>query len=1254
MALTRWREDATCDDSGFYVFVKDLRADVAWSAGFQPSGVEPDGYAVVFEEDRAEITRRDGFLTTTLDVLVSAEDDAEVRRVSITNSGSRPSDVEVTSYAELVLAPQMADIAHPAFSKLFVETEYLPDVGAILATRRKRSPSDPEIWAAHLTVVDGEAVGAPEFETDRARFLGRNHTVRAPIAITDSRPLSNTIGAVLDPIFSIRRRIRVAPGATVRVAYWTIAAASREALLDGVDKHRDATAFTRASTLAWTQGQVQLHHLGVTAGEASLFQRLAGHVIYAASAMRPISETILRGSGPQSGLWAQGISGDLPIVLLRIADIENLDIVRELLQAHEYWRMKQLAVDLVILNDRQSSYVQELQIAIETLLRASQPSPLAGTALRRGRVFLLRADLIAAETKALLTSVARVVLAAQRGRLFDQLERLLEPSAPTKAAPKRTVARLKAPGPARAPELEFFNGLGGFARNGQEYVTILGPGQATPAPWINVIANPAFGFQTGTEGGGYTWSVNSHENQITPWSNDPVSDRPGEAFYLRDDDTGDLWTPTALPIRDPAGTYVARHGRGYSRFEHTAHEIASDLLQYVPVEDPVKISRLVLTNRSSRVRRLTVTAYVEWVLGPSRSASAPFVSTKIDPTTGAMFARNAWSASFGSRVAFADLCGTQTEWTGDRREFIGRNGTLANPAALSTATGFSKTIGAGLDPCGALAVKIELQPGSASEVTFLLGEGETNEAARGLVARYRAADLGSLEANVERQWEEILGSIVVKTPDRSMDIMLNGWLLYQTLSCRVWARSAFYQSSGAYGFRDQLQDGMALVAGQPMLTRAHLLRAAARQFVEGDVQHWWLPHSGQGVRTRISDDRPWLAFAVAQYVDVTGDLALLDENVPFLEGQTLEPGEQDSFFNPTISDLNATVFEHCALALDASLALGAHGLPLMGTGDWNDGMNRVGEKGAGESVWLGWFLVSTLAAFIPLAGTRKETLKVAKWSAHVASLRASLEREAWDGEWYRRAFFDDGEPLGSATSDECRINSIAQSWAVLSGGAASDRAALAMSAVERMLIRRDEGLALLFAPPFDTTALDPGYIKGYPPGIRENGGQYTHAALWSVMAFAALGEGDKASGLFSLLNPINRARSRSDVYRYKVEPYVVAADVYATAPHTGRGGWTWYTGSAGWMQRAGVESILGLRIRGAFLYLDPCIPKNWATFEMKIRRVSARYEIRVDNPAGVSRGVCFAELDGIEIAERPLRLRIADDGAVHRLRVRLG
>ena len=1053
LAVTRWREDATCDDWGSYVFLRDVQSGNVWSAGIQPSGVEPDACEVIFNEDRAQFARRDGTLTTTMEVLVSAEDDAEVRRVSISNSGATVREIDVTSYAELVLAPQGADVAHPAFSKLFVQTEYIAGAGVILATRRRRSPNEPEIWAGHLAIVDGETVGRTEIETDRARFLGRGNGTRRPIAVFDGRPLSNTAGFVLDPIFALRRRVRIAPGAVVHIAFWTMAASSREALLNIVDKRRDATAFERAVTLAWTQAQVQLYHLGIGPAEAALFQRLAGHLLYAAPSMRASSDTIQRGAGGQPGLWGLSISGDLPIVLLRIADIENIDIARQLLRAHKYWRTKQLAVDIVFLNERASSYVQDIQIALEALVHTSQLSSAAGESAPAGRVFVVRADLIPMETRRLLASVARVVLAGQRGTLADQLDRV--PRAPVAKAPNRhaskPVSAMYSPAiPPPPPDLEFFNGLGGFAENGREYVTILGPGQWTPAPWINVIANPAFGFQVATEGGGYTWSINSRENQLTPWSNDPVTDPPGEAFYLRDEDTGEVWGPTAQPIRDEAGTYVVRHGRGYSRFEHSAHGIASDLLQYVPVDDPIKISRLVLRNTSNRPRHISVTAYAEWVLGPSRAGSVAFVTTEIDPVTGAMFARNCWNPAFASRVAFADCGGQQSSWTGDRREFVGRNGTLASPAALE-GTRLSNTVGAGLDPCGALRTTVELPPNGTVEIVFFLGEAASAEEAQNLIKRYRAADLDAVRSDVSRYWEDILGMVQVKTPDRSMDIMLNGWLLYQTLACRVWARSAFYQASGAYGFRDQLQDGMALAAARPMMTREHLLRAAARQFIEGDVQHWWWPHSGQGVRTRISDDRAWLAYAVVHYVDATGDTGVLNEIVPFLEGQLLAASEHDSLFQPTVSDETASLFEHCARALDQSLALGRHGLPLIGTGDWNDGMNRVGEWGQGESVWLGWLLHATLTAFAPLAQARDDSERAATWRKHANMLKTSLEREAWDGDWYRRGYFDDGTPLGSAVSLECRIDSIAQSWAVLSGAADSGRAARAMAAVEREL-----------------------------------------------------------------------------------------------------------------------------------------------------------------------------------------------------------
>lgn len=1249
MAITRWRSEPTQAALGSFIFMRDAATGAVWSAGVQPTRVAADRHRAVFCEHHAAFIHSAHRLTTTTEVVVSAEDDAEARRVTFTNSGRRHREIDVTSYAELVLAPPSSDQAHPAFSKMFVVTDYLPELGVIIATRRRRSPDDPEIWAAHIAVVEGQETGPIQIETDRARFIGRGQDVATAAMV--NAPLSGTVGTVLDPIFSIRRRICIAPGGVTRVTFWTMVAASPDALLDLVDRHRDPAAFARAATLAWTQAQVQLRHLGVTHAAAADFQTLGGMVMRNDPRLRAAPTQIVAGAAPQSALWALGISGDLPIVLLQIEDAEDIAVLHQILSAHEFWEMRQLAVDLVILNDRSSSYVQDLQIAIDSAVRAARSRPRAAGihAPAKGTIHALRTDLLNPGTRAHLVSMARVILVASRGDVSQQMTTLTPTQATEPAAPMLSLTASPEP---NLPTLEFFNGTGGFADQGREYVTVLRDGKTTPAPWINVIANPTFGFQVSADGSGHVWAENSKENQITPWSNDPVTDPAGEAIYLHDLDTGHIWTPTALPIRGP-GTYVARHGFGYSTFSHQNHGIAAEMVQFVPLDAPVKISRLRLHNTGLTPRSLSVTAYAEWVLGTTRAASAPFIITRTDPATGAILAQNTFGTAFPGRVAFADFGPGTSSLTADRAEFIGSGRTLATPAGIR-ASPLSGRTGPALDPCAALQRRVTLKPGETVELTFLIGQADSDAAASDLIQATRAADADAKLAAVKQHWADLLTSVQITSPDRAMDILLNGWLMYQTLACRIWARAGFYQASGAYGFRDQLQDGMALTFARPDMTRAHLLRAASRQFPEGDVQHWWLPHSGQGVRTRISDDRIWLGYGVAHYVAVSGDAAILDEPVPFVTGPPVPPGAHDDFFQPAISDVTESLFEHCARGLDQAVGMtGENGMPLIGTGDWNDGMNRVGEGGKGTSVWLGWLLVTTVGMMAPLADTR-DPARAARWRAHAKSVLKAIETHGWDGAWYRRGTFDDGTLLGSATSDECRIDSIAQSWAVLSGAADPSRARQAMASMTEHLVRPDPGLALLFTPPFDRTPMDPGYIKGYPPGLRENGGQYSHAAMWAILAQAKLGDGDAAHRLFALLNPVNHALTPKDADRYKVEPYVVAADVYSTPPHAGRGGWTWYTGSAGWMYRAGIEGILGLTRAADTLRLDPCFPQAWPELVATVKLGGARYTITIRNPDRVGRGISSVDLDGTALTLGHQGLSIPIRNGNHHVTVVMG
>lgn len=1246
--ITRWREDTTLQGFGMFFYIQNVNSNNVWSATYEPYKVMPEEYRVTFSSDKVEYFRVDGNIDTHTEIVISPEDNAEIRRLSITNHSDHLRVLEVTSYFEAVISSRASDIAHPAFNNLFIKTKFIRESNTLIANRRLRSLDQKPVWLLHTVTVEGEAIGSTQYETDRSRFIGRGRNLANPEAMDIDHPLSNTAGAVLDPVLSLRKRIRIQPGETVRVSYITGIADTREKAYVIASKYNDAAAVRRAFEMAWTRSQVESRYLNLKSRDIELYQKMVSHILYISPLRKKYEDIIRKNTRGQSGLWPYGISGDVPIILVRLSKDEELDVLYQALKAHEYWRIKGFPVDLVILNEDSGSYIQDFHNKLKNIIMSSHAADIQD---RPGGVFLRQANIISEEGRNLLYSVSRFIIKGEEGSLWKQLKADEDEIELVPIKKYDNIFHIY-PFDERGKEnLLFFNGLGGFSPDGCEYVIRLGKGQNTPAPWTNVICNENFGFIVTESGSGYTWAENSRENKLTPWSNDPVVDPQGESVYLRDEDDGRIWTVTPLPIREME-PYTVKHGFGYTVFEHISHGIEQEMTVFVPEDEKIKIVKLRLKNVSDRGRKLSACYYIRPVLGVSDQITSPFIITEAHSDSGVLLIRNTYTDDFLERVAFIDCSIEKRSVTGDRNEFFGQSGSTDSPLALKREA-LSGRLGGGYDPCASLMVNIQIKQNEEKILTFTLGEELGSEAAVAMALKFRNLhEVDKALLMVKGYWHRKLCAIQVKTPDASLNIMMNGWLLYQTICCRLLGRTAFYQSGGAYGFRDQLQDVLAAVYVSPEFTKKQILVNSTHQFLEGDVQHWWHPVTDRGVRTRFSDDLLWLPYVTADYIEITKDISILDSVTPYLEDEPLKELEDERYNQPKVSTISGSIYEHCVKAIDRSLKFGAHGIPLMGSGDWNDGMNRVGNKGRGESIWLGWFLYNILMKFAPLCRLKGDDERADEYLRTGRDIVSSIEKNGWDGSWYRRAYFDDGTPLGSASNAECQIDSLAQSWSIISGGGRPKRTVEAMGALEQYLIRKNLGIVMLLTPPFDKSPLDPGYIKGYVPGVRENGGQYTHAAIWVIMAFAMLGRGDKSWELYNMINPINHTSTAIEYSRYRVEPYVMAADVYAVEPYAGRGGWTWYTGAAGWMYRVCMENMLGLKIRGDSLVITPCIPGGWKEFTIKYRFKNSLYDINIKNPSCVNEGVVRVQMDGRILLDNTVPL--ADDKREHYIIVEMG
>jgi len=1243
-AMTRWQPSPTQDQHGIWIYITEPGTPDLWSVGRMPTGQSGQDSKTVFHHHMIETFRRDHQIATRMELTIAPSDDVEIREITVTNESDRIRTIDFTSYAEVVLSAPNDDERHPAFSKLFVGSTFIAAQHALLFQRRPQRPETKPPVLLHQALFDDPAITLRSYDTDRAHFIGRNGSLRAPHGIRHG--LQQTTGWVLDPIMALQVQVCLQPLETKRFAFLTVAGPSRGAVLDCATRFSigSVARVVREASLATARN---LSILDIAPENLPQMQVLSSLLLEPTGRLRKVPDGIAPDWAGQPELWRFGISGDLPILLIEMADIDNMALLDILVRAQSLWRHRGLSVDLVVLHTSMTGYDAPLRDQVMSLLREAKTEQFLG---QRGGIHLVGADQMQPQVRRAFVAAAYVAFDQHVHDLSKRLDDILAHTTTVPVfEPTQTISFAAAQPLPRPAALDFDNEFGGFDRDTGDYVIQLDPGRSTPAPWCNILANEAFGTMVSESGLGFSWADNCGENRLTPWSNDPVTNAPGEVMYLRDEATAQFWTTTPAPL-GRAVTCQIRHGTGYTVWRQNSQQLEQELRVTVPPDAPVKLIRLRMTDVSGQNRRITATYYVEWLLGAMASVSKPHVRCVYDPTTKAIMARNGWNPEFGTKTAFLTASLDPHSITGDKLAFLGKEGTVDAPDAMQR-WDLGGSFSPGSEACGAYQVHLDIAAGQTKEVVFILGQADNPEMAAALITRWRNPDATKAAlTDVGTFWESRLNAVQVQTPDPALDLMVNRWLPYQNIACRLLARGAFYQAGGAYGFRDQLQDVLAVLFTDPARARDQILRAARHQFDAGDALHWWHPPLGRGVRTRCSDDYLWLAYVTARYVETTGDTGILTQEVPFLSGPPLGPDEHDRYaqFDPGET---GTLYAHCAGAMDRMIRTGQHGLPLMGTGDWNDGMDRIGDDGKGESVWLAWFQIATTRLFAPLAELwPDQASRAARWQTHCEKLRIAIDQTAWDGAWYMRAFDDGGEPWGSHRNDECQIDLIAQAWRILSGDPPDDRARTAMQSAATRLIDRENRLIRLLDPPFHHTLRDPGYIRAYPPGIRENGGQYTHAATWIGLAFAALGDGDRAWQVFDTINPIRRTATVGDAAHYLREPYVLPGDV-SGGSMIGVGGWSWYTGAAGWTWQLAIHGILGLRFIADNVIVKPCMPTDWGGATVHLRSPQGDLTIIIEDPDHLGHADVELRIDGAP--SDPTSLRFPGQGKSTRAVVRL-